>query len=171
MICWPRQSRLCRRRGPFYTLVNIYSSSRENMCSSRSSRSSPVGYPRKELARSIRRADLSEVCKFWLYSGVMCCGCFYCCHYRWAVLCLAVSTLILRVLATLKYLLSVLPITPSTWYDVYWDEHLRYFRRGTLHGDTTSTQCWLSRSDTALLAAVCHCSVLPFLRLLPLCHK
>ena len=65
------------------TLLLRYSSSRENMCSSCSSRSSPLNYARKELARAKRWADLSEVCKYWHYSGVMCCGYYYnlCCHY------------------------------------------------------------------------------------------
>ena len=35
-------------------LPSYYSSSRENMCSSYSSRSSPVSYPRKELGRAKR---------------------------------------------------------------------------------------------------------------------
>ena len=39
----------------------------------------------------------------------------------WAVLCLAVSTLILRVLAALRHI-SILPAHSE--YDVYWDEHL-----------------------------------------------
>ena len=50
-----------------------------------------------------------------------------------------------------KYILSILPVYSE--YGVYWDEHLRYFRRAILHRDTASTQYWLSGSDTALFTA------------------